>query len=33
MIAFIKYQNYLYPVYLFMSSGDLDEFNIRSLAE
>jgi hypothetical protein len=33
MFSFIKSQNYHCPLYLLMSSGDFDGFNINSLAE
>lgn len=33
MFSFIRQQNYQDPVYLFMSSGDYDGFNLQSLTE
>jgi hypothetical protein len=31
MFSFIKAQNYSYPAYLFMSSGNFDSFDFNSL--
>ena len=33
MFSYIKYQNYHYPVYLLMSSGDFDGFDINQLID
>jgi hypothetical protein len=33
MFSFIKAQNYSCPVYLFMSSGDFDGFDINRVLE
>jgi hypothetical protein len=33
MFSFIQQQNYLDPVYLFMSSGDFDGRNLKALSE
>jgi len=33
MFSFIQKQNYRDPVFLFMSSGNFDGFNLRKLAE
>jgi hypothetical protein len=33
MFSFIQQQNYRDPVYLFMSSGDFDGSNLKTLSE
>jgi hypothetical protein len=33
MFSFIQQQNYRDPVYLFMSSGDFDGCNLKTLSE